>query len=382
MRTLGNVRQKERWEILMLYAVLSQSTLGLLQIMLVDLFYFSEDLSNRIRVLLVTITMGYAIIYAYWKAPKRFLATYACVILVLLITLLLFPQNQDFLVSESLKFTLPLVIPSYLCLTCVNDYEKVEEIFYHVSWVSFALAMIYAYQIVSGSFIFSDYSMSFSFSLLLPTLVLFTHNGIYSKIAAFFLFILIVFLGSRSAAIVIALYIFLDSLFHDRKYAVPVAFTVALSYAYLSYFTGFFEKYGVESRTLSILQSDEGLIGHLSHRDEIYDLCKSKISENPMLGIGLYGDRLFLDGSTSHNFFIEVILDFGVFIGCGLVAYLFWYLFRTYRKANHETRIYFIRYFCAVMIPLMVSGSYLKDYNLGLFLGICAILNKKKKATN
>lgn len=361
----------------MLYAVLSQSIFGLLQIMLVDLFSFPEEAGNSIRVYLVAITMGYAIVYGFVKAPKRFLITYFCAGLILMLTLFLFPQNQEFLESEAIKLTLPLVIPSFLCMTCVGDFDRVENIFYKVSWVSFGLAVVYAYQIFNGDYVFNKYSMSFSFSLLLPTVVLYTRNNIYAKLAALFLFIEIVFLGSRSAAVVIVIYIVIETLFHNRKYLVPVAILAILAAAYLSFISGFFENFGIESRTLMLMQSDEGLIGHMSHRDEIYDLCKAKIIESPILGVGLYGDRLFLDGSTSHNFILEVLLDFGVFIGGAIILCLIAYLYRTYKRASRENRIYFVRYFCAVMIPLMVSGSYLKDYNLGLFLGICFLINNK-----
>ena len=366
----------------MLFAVLSQSVFGLLQIMMVDLFHFPEEAANRFRVYIVAITMGYAIVYGLIKIPKRFLIAYSGTFIVLLLTVLLFPQNQEFLESEAIKFTLPLVLPSFLCLTCVGDFDRVENLFYKVSWVSFGLAVIYAYQIFTGGYVFNNYSMSFSFSLLLPTLVLYTKNNVFAKMAALFLFVEIVFLGSRSAAVVIVIYIILESLFHNRKYILPVALLAIAAVAYLSYISVFFESYGIESRTLMLMQSDEGLIGHMSHRDEIYDLCKAKLMQNPVLGVGLYGDRLFLNGSTSHNFILEVLLNFGVLIGGAFILCLIIYLFKTYKKATRENRIYFVRYFCAVMIPLMVSGSYLKDYNLGLFLGICFLLNRQNRALN
>ena len=367
-------------ETLMLYAVLSQSIFGLLQIMLVDLFRFPEESASRFRVNIVAITMVYAILYALIKTPKKFLLVYLCTGLILFLTILVFPQNQESLMSEATKLTLPLVIPSFLCIACVGNFDRMEDIFYKVSWVSFGLGVIYAYQIFSGGFVFYKYSMSFSFSLLLPTLVLYTRNNVFAKMAALFLFIEIVYLGSRSAAVVIVIYVVIESFFYKRKHLVPVAILAIVAVSYLSFISGIFENFGIESRTLMLMQSDEGLIGNMSHRDEIYHLCKAKLMQYPVLGVGLYGDRLFLNGSTSHNFIIEVLLDFGLFIGGTIIAGLIVYLFRTYKKATHENRIYFVRYFCSVMIPLMVSGSYLKDYNLGLFLGICFLLNRQKRA--
>lgn len=378
MSLFGLDFRKNKWETLMIFAVLSQSLWGLLQIMMMDVFNYDEDVANNLRVLLVATTMSYAIVYCANKAPRRFLLVYLATFSILLFTLVLFPENQKYLMLEAMKLTLPVVIPSFLCVTCVKDYDTIERILYVVSWFSVIVAMIYAVQLFSGRYIFSKYSISFSFTLLLPTLVLISHKTLLSYIAALFLFVLIVFLGSRSAAIVIVIYAYIEILF-NKKNMVTVAIVSFVAVVSLPILIGYFEQYGVSSRTLSILQSEEGLVGHLSHRDEIYDLCISKIQQNPIMGIGLYGDRLFLGGSTSHNVILELLLDFGVFGGSGVILYLFFYFIHTFLKSSHSRKVYFMRYFLAVMIPLMVSGSYLKDYNLGLFLGICYLINKERK---
>lgn len=372
---------KDRGETLMLFCVLSQSLWGLLQTTLIDVFYFSEEAGNRIRVFLVLLTMAYAIIYALWKVPKRFLATYLPIVMLLLITAFIFPQNLEYINSEAIKFTLPLVVPSFLCLTCVKDINRVEEIFLKVSWMCFGVALIYAYQIISRKYVFSNYSMSISFSLLLPTLVLYSHKNKISVIASVFLFLLIVALGSRSAAIAIVVYVTIDMLFFNRKYFIPVVLVASLFVGYMGFFTNTLERYDITSRTIYLMESEEGLIGHLSNRDEVYKICLNKLNDNPVLGVGLYGDRLFLHGSTSHNFFIEVLLDFGYILGTIVILALLFYYMKTFMYADKRERVYFLRYFIATMIPLMVSGSYLKDYNLGVSLGICFLLNHPNKVT-
>ena len=312
----------------MLFCVLSQSLWGLLQTTLIEVFGFSEEVGNRIRVYLVMITMIYAILYCFSKAPRRFITTYVPIVLLLLMTVLLFPQNEDYLRSEALKFTLPLVVPSFLCLTCVKDINGIEDVFLKVSWLCFGVAILYAYQIVSGRYIFSNYSMSFSFSLLLPTLVLYSHKSLVSIIASLLLFLLIVALGSRSAAIAIVVYILIEMLFYSRKFFIPVAL-IAVAFIWgEGLFLNTLERFGVTSRTLSLLASEEGLIGHLSNRDEVYETCLKQLNDNPVLGVGLFGDRLFLNGSTSHNFFLEVMLDFGYIIGGVLILVLLYYLLK------------------------------------------------------
>lgn len=368
---------KESLEKIMLYAVLSQSLWGLCQTALIDVFNINENIANQYRVLLVAITMGYAIIWGIRKKPVLFISTYSVVCLLLAFTTIIFPQNTEYLLTESAKLTLPLVIPSCLCVACIDDYNKLEDIFYKLSWVSVFVAIIYAYTIITGSFIFSNYSMSFSFSLLLPTLILYSRHKKFSFLASVFLLIEIIALGSRSAAIVIVFYILIEAFTYRKKMILPLLVVCVFLLSILNALGGYLEDYGITSRTLAIFESDEGLLGHMSHRDEIYDLVISKIEENEFFGLGLFGDRLFLNGSTCHNFILEILLNFGVVIGGGILIFLFLFIVRVFLNLSKYEKIQYLLYFSAVMIPLMVSGSYLKDFNFGLMLGIILLFRKQ-----
>ena len=377
-----SIFNEQNSETLMLYAVLSQSLWGLLQTTMLEVFMFDEDTSNRVRVMLVICTMMYAIMWGFRNKTSFFTVTYTVMLFILLLTVAIFPQNSSFLYSEASKFTLPLVIPSFLCLASVTDIKKVENIFYKISWFSVLIAVVYAYTIVTGKFTFSNYSMSFSFSLLLPALVLYAHKSKSSIFASLLLFIEIVALGSRSAAIVMVTFVVLDAIIFSKKSILPIAIIIFIVISMIGTLGIFFESFGISSRTLLLFQSEEGIIGHMSNRDDIYDLVILKIHQNELIGLGLYGDRLFLDGSTCHNLILEILLHFGIFLGTGLILILFTFLIKVFFKISMEQRQIFLRYFCAVIIPLMVSGSYLKDYNLGLFLGIAYMLNKSQNINN
>ena len=62
--------------------------------------------------------------------------------------------------------------------------------------------------------------------------------------------------------------------------------------------------YGFHSRTLYLFLNDRGV--YLSGRFSIYQNIFAEILKNPILGIGLAGDRRITDGVYAHNIFIEV----------------------------------------------------------------------------
>ena len=54
-------------------------------------------------------------------------------------------------------------------------------------------------------------------------------------------------------------------------------------------------------------------------------------------------------------------------------------LIRVYKKSNKINRNILVKFFLASVAPLMFSGSYLVDYNLGIFIGVFFLINKTNK---
>ncbi len=80
----------------------------------------------------------------------------------------------------------------------------------------------------------------------------------------------------------------------------------------LEYIYEFLLNFGIRSRSIQLFLRDDV---YLSGRDKIYDSVIEEISNNPILGIGLAGDRRIIGGGYAHNIFIEILANFGIVIG-------------------------------------------------------------------
>ena len=56
---------------------------------------------------------------------------------------------------------------------------------------------------------------------------------------------------------------------------------------------------------------------------------------------------------------------------------LIYILIKLYIKTNKEIKNMLVKYFLGTVVPLMASGSYLIDYNFGLFIGVLYLLSKE-----
>ena len=134
--------------------------------------------------------------------------------------------------------------------------------------------------------------------------------------------------------------------------------------------------YGISSRTLDLLMQDNI---HLSGRDVLYQIIIKNIAENPILGIGLAGDRKLL-GTYSHNFLIEILSGFGVVIGGTIIVLIILISYWNFKSSDEIYSNLFLIWFSVGFLPLLVSGSYLTDFSFWIFLGIAirGIKNKKR----
>ena len=153
-----------RGDYIISFAVMIQSLLIVLQHVLMDVGGMALESTTIYRVILTAIPMVLAIFYAFRKNGTRFFVVYAFVILLLLFTIIAFPQNTGYIQSDGLRFLLPVVIPSALCLMSVSDFKVVERTLYVISWGTAMLVLFYIIQYFRGVFVIDDYNMSYSYA--------------------------------------------------------------------------------------------------------------------------------------------------------------------------------------------------------------------------
>ncbi|WP_139279625.1 O-antigen ligase family protein [Tangfeifania diversioriginum] len=358
------------------FVVLLQSLLVVFQHVLIFVFHIPEEITTEYRVILTALPLSVAIALTMYRKWYVFFVVYSITILILLINLTVFPQNSQYIRSQSIRFLLPVVIPSALCLMYVSNIEIVEKALYKISWVTTILVLIFVVNFFIGTFRIHSYSMGLSYALLLPMITLYSKKTVYSLLAAFFLFLTILAIGSRGAAVIFFVYLIYDLFQSNKKLVVLILLILGVLILLLPIFAQWLQNVGISSRTLKLLLS-ERIITHMSGRDLIYEKMINVFFENPIKGIGLFGDRYYLNGAYTHNLILELFLNWG-FIGATLILGFFSLKFIiTFKKSNKANRNILIKYFLAGVMPLMFSGSYLTNYDLGVFIGVLFLVNKK-----
>lgn len=359
------------------FAVLLQSFLVILQQVLIAVFHMPPEATTIYRVVLTAIPLSVAIAITIYRKWSVFLIVYSIAVLILLLHIVIFPDNYIYIKQNSLRFLLPIVIPNVLCLMYLKDIEVVESALYKISWFTTFLAFVYVINFFSGRFLIETYSMSFSYGLLLPMLSLYSHKRWYSMAAALFLFVIVISIGSRGAAIVFVLFVVYDTFQYNKKYIIPSIITIVVFYLFLPSLASWLDTIGISSRTLNLLLGDE--IGYMSGRDSIYDNALAVFWNSPIKGVGLFGDRVFLDGAYVHNFILELYLNWGIIVATLILFYFAWKFIVTYIKSDKENKNILVKYLFAGVAPLMASGSYLTDYDLGVFIGVLFLISRQNK---
>lgn len=358
-------------------AVFIQPVLILLQHVLIDVFRMDPDATTTYRVVLTAIPMIMAIFVGVRRKPARFLVVYVIVFLVLLLTISFFPANERYVKYEGTRFLLPLVIPSAVCLTVVVNMDVLKKSIYIMAWMAAVLVLYYIASFFMGRFVIDHYNMSFSYGCLLPMVVLFSQHKVFPTIVSLVMFITVIAIGSRGGAIIFVAYVLIDVLINRRKGRWYVLLLGILFVIALPSLMAFFDSISISSRTMSLLNS--GDITYDSGRDNIYQKCLDVLLENPVLGVGLFGDRAVLGGAYCHNLFLEIGMNYGLFFGLFVVFSMIVLFGKSYFTAKGEDRSLLMVMTFSCLLPHMVSGSYLISNNVALWLGIMLLLIRNSR---
>ncbi len=139
-----------------------------------------------------------------------------------------------------------------------------------------------------------------------------------------------------------------------------------------------------DSRTLRLMNMDEFF--WTSNRDSYYAAGFKEVFTHPFRMHGFLGDRLFFADTFSsgisletaltmfsHNVVLELLLNFGLFLGGGIVLWLvirFVGGFRMLSKCGDPVvKRWHLILFGSAIVTLLVSSSYLNDYTAWLIAG-------------
>lgn len=291
-------------------------------------------------------------------------------------------------------------LPWYLIARSIKDYKIVLRYFQKVSFpISISCIILYVFFIRTGIYNL-DY-MSFSYMLLpaavISTYVFIKEYNIFHALNVLACVIVIFIGGARGPLLCLFSFIVVFLLINITKFKTRIAIMISSLVALMSiliansqnillYTVGIFRQLGIESRSLSLLIA--GNISSDNGRNQIQEYCQNLINQN-LSGVGFGVDRYYLynfigdiwsvDGinkatifnSYPHSFYYEILLQFGVYIGSGMLAAFFIILLLAlFGKADIE-----IKYLICIFIPLgivklFISSSYIYDSSFFVLFGL------------
>lgn len=252
-----------------------------------------------------------------------------------------------------------------------------------------------------------SYNMNFSYTLLVPTSYCMLYgihkkNWIYFVLSMLFVALNLRF-GSRGIFLCLLSSIIISFYFKlNQRNIVKLIFLlfgiiifVLFLYNYRESLMRLLLQQFPNSRTIQLLSS--GNLFYLSGREKYYSFCLSEFFNSPLRIRGLFSDRIALAeyfhregvdaiwGSYSHNLFIEILFQFGIW---GLMIIIFCMISflricNTIRKyGNCDEKIFASIFIGYALGQLLVSSSYLIAPSFGLMLGGIYALNKNLRQDN
>lgn len=363
---------------IMAFATYFQICMLMTQLLLYKVFYGGEP--NLILHLFIVVIAGLPMIRCATIWAKNCLGEVVGVYLIcgiiLLINIIMFPENRDYQFLFFLDFFF-MCLPSMVNVRLIDNKNHID-LFIKLSLVVLVLGEIYfVLDRIQGVSVENDYSMSYSYYMLLPSLAfvyLFNKSGRTIFLLLFgFPFLSMTIIGSRGAVIASAVFFVIAILFTKKKrvfkvIAIALGLGIAFSFNELLVYIGkITSSFGINSRTLYLLQTGQ-LISHDSGRVSIWYNAIRIIEDNWFTGAGLGADYRIL-GIYSHNIFLDLLIHFGAIFGGIAILLMITVMIVGFIKA--EDKLLYMMLFCYGFIPILVSGTYLSASSFWVYIGHC-----------
>lgn len=305
---------------------------------------------------------------------------YIFAVIYLVLSMAFFPQNGEY-IGKGLGNLIFSLFPYYFAGLLI-DIHKFKNTFFLLSVLSifshFLFHFWYTPQKGPSTHLTED--IVGAYNILLHVIYLtwyaFSNKKILSIILAVFAALFLLSMGNRGSILCYIIFIFLNLSFNKnstyktwrKMFLVLLGTCFILFYDKLaSYFSEIFFNLGMSNRVFDLMLSNEFLLS--AGRDDIRTTLLGAVGQGPFWGYGIFGDRYLLQGGYAHNFYLELIVDFGYLPGLLILIALFVLCFRAFYKAqtSDELSLFFI--FISVFMGLFFSGSFLTDYSLYMLVG-------------
>lgn len=376
------------------------STIPALYFLLHEIFaltisYFYTVVSNDL--------LTQVIVYTYRLRDVCFIITFLFIIIKqkltwdsVIISLLLFasynftkfiyPENSIYL--ETIRPYLALGVESFIVIRSrMVDWEHLKN---SVLWLARILVVLVAVGLLNvphqPQYLSLNY-MTFSNAMLVPIAItifsFYASDGIIRIIdigLSLIGLIMILLYGARGAFVLLIAYAVIIIFMKTEKrkvlmYGLAFVFLTLIGLESLSSDNVLLSLVGgQQSRTIERLLSGELFT---SNRNNIYSYLIGKSLEDGLLGHGMCADRYYLpfhfvggDANYAHNYYVEMLVDFGV-LGIMISIATTILIFRQcIRLSKSSYKAFLLSFFFVAFLQLMVSRSWLTEANFFIFIGL------------
>ena len=289
--------------------------------------------------------------------------------LFLLINYLCFPHTQIYYYEYFvyLRQIIIVFIPCAAALSIETDFSRTWSVLRRYA-VFCSLFMYIA--IIMGYIRYWGYQTFGVYFMPLPIIMFYSalkNNKLFDKVLLIINTIL-VFLGGRQSVFVVTITFLVLFYFIKRpsptKNVLFVFSGITIVFLYIILSESIFQALsdlGIYSRTLESINS--GTFFSFDTRFSIYYKSLNIIKTNGNRISGLFADRLYLREMAgwityAHNFFLEVLIDYGIIFGTIIISIFLLKISITLFKVKEERKILFFVIFSLGFIRLLVSNSF------------------------
>jgi len=326
------------------------------------------------------------------RKGKTFIYIYSVSIIIFLLNIMIFPKNIEYL-SEIILYYFLINIPTFVFYLAIIDKTIFFRLLIKSAYYQISLVILF---FLTRNLSVHNYDMVFSYLALMPVVFLLYKYFKFKKVLDLALSIFGIFailaMGSRGPIVSIILFFFIYNIFEININKISLKKTFALTSGvvlfliiifnwnlFIKKLYSYFMDIGIFSRTIYIFANLDN-IDFSAGRISIYKESLNAISSNPILGLGIGGDRVILGGTYPHNIVLEVLINYGVIIGVIIICCLLFTIVNDFIFTKGEIKHLSSIYFSIGFIPLIFSSSYLISTNFWIYLAI--IMSKKVKSNN
>lgn len=288
-------------------------------------------------------------------------------------------------------------LPWFVVGNSLNNLNEIIEVFKkNVYFILLSNIALIIFCILTGRPMLGNMEISYTILplLLLSLLIFLNEKKIKFLMIALFSCTIVIIMGSRGTLLCIASFLIMYYIINFKKEFFHVIIIVTLLIGIIWNFNNIlaitinkFESWGISSRTLYKLQN--GDILNDTGRGKIQEVVIESLNEHPILGLGIGGERIPVndkiykmtkDMSTCypHNLIIEIIAQYGYFVGAILITFLIGLFINTIKNTSGNERNIFLLLISQEVIKLFVSSSYMISPMFFLVLGICFYKTRRK----